>query len=283
MTSINVDLSALPSVQQIARAFSQAAQTYDQVAGLQRLVADDLLARGQMLHAGKVLDIGSGTGYVSAHLADRADVVSVTGIDIAQGMLDFASRQHTHGKLSWLLGDAQNLPSALGTRLGSFDTVVSSLAIQWCGDLGALFSGVAQSLTPTGVFHAATLGPNTLHQLKWAWAQADDYQHVNEFVAKQSLLAALNQHFDDVELHVKEVVLSYDTVQQLTRDLKELGASNHNAQAAPGLTGVGRLRRMMQAYESLRDENGQLPITYEVYFITARPACGRINKGRENS
>ena len=283
MTSINPIHNALPSVQQIAQAFSQAAQTYDQVAGLQRLVADDLLARGQALHTGKILDIGSGTGYVSAHLASKADVMSVTGIDIAQGMLDFASSQHTHDKLSWLLGDAQNLSSALGIRRGSFDTVVSSLAIQWCSDLVALFSGVAQSLTPTGVFHAATLGPNTLHQLKWAWAQADDYQHVNEFVAKQTLLAALNQHFDDVELVTKEVVLGYDTVQQLTRDLKDLGASNHNAQAAPGLTGVGRLRRMMQAYESLRDENGQLPVTYEVYFITARQASGRANKSRVSS
>jgi malonyl-CoA O-methyltransferase len=269
MTSINANYNALPSVQQIAQAFSQAAQTYDQVAGLQRLVADDLLTRGEVLHTGKMLDIGSGTGYVSAHLASKADVVSVTGIDIAQGMLDFASSQHTHNKLSWLLGDAQNLSSALGSDLGSFDTVVSSLAIQWCSDLAALFSGVAQSLTPTGVFHAATLGPNTLHQLKWAWAQADDYQHVNEFVAKQALLAALNQHFEEVDLVTKEVVLSYDTVQKLTRDLKDLGASNHNAKAAPGLTGVGRLRRMMQAYESLRDQNGQLPITYEVYFITA--------------
>jgi len=269
MTSLNPSHNALPSVQQIAQAFSQAAQTYDQVAGLQRLVADELLARGQTLHTGKVLDIGSGTGYVSAHLASKTDVASVTGIDIAQGMLDFASSQHTNHKLSWLLGDAQNLPSALGAHLGSFEAVVSSLAIQWCSDLSALFSGVAQSLTPTGVFHAATLGPNTLHQLKWAWAQADDYQHVNEFVAKQALLAALNQHFDEVELVVKEVVLSYDTVQKLTRDLKDLGASNHNTKAAPGLTGVGRLRRMMQAYESLRDDNGQLPITYEVYFITA--------------
>lgn len=269
MTSINNHYQTLPSVQQIAQAFSQAAQTYDQVAGLQRLVADELLAGGKALHSGKVLDIGSGTGYVSAHLADQCEVLSVTGIDIAQGMLDFASSQHKHDKLSWLLGDAQDLPNALGALAGSFNTVVSSLAIQWCSDLEALFSGVAYSLAPSGVFHCATLGPNTLHQLKWAWTQVDDYQHVNEFVDQQLLLTALNHHFDKVQLQVKEVVLSYDTVQQLTRDLKDLGASNHNAQAAPGLTGVGRLRRMMQAYESLRDTSGRLPVTYEVYFITA--------------
>jgi hypothetical protein len=34
--------------------------------------------------------------------------------------------------------------------------------------------------------------------------------------------------------------------------------------------GVGRLRKMVQAYESLRDEKGQLPVTYEVYYIKAK-------------
>jgi len=59
-------------------------------------------------------------------------------------------------------------------------------------------------------------------------------------------------------------------VQHLTKDLKQLGASNHNAHAAQGLMGVGRLRKMVQAYESLRDDEGQLPVTYEVYYIKAK-------------
>ena len=66
------------------------------------------------------------------------------------------------------------------------------------------------------------------------------------------------------------MVLNYDKVQKLTRDLKDLGASNHNGQAAKGLTGMGRLRQMVQAYESLRDETGKLPVTYQALYITGK-------------
>jgi len=260
----------LPSVDQVAQAFSQAAQTYDHVAGLQRMVADELLARGASFQQGKLLDLGSGTGYVSAKLAALTAVESVTGLDIAQGMLAYAQTQHSNAKLNWRLGDAQQLPKVLAASLGSYDLVVSSLAIQWCTDLPALFAGVAQCLAKNGVFHCTTLGPKTLHQLKWAWSQVDGFQHVNDFVAMDQLQGVLSQHFADVTIITESIELSYATVQQLIQDLKQLGASNHNVQAAPGLTGVGRLRKMIQAYESLRDEWGQLPVTYELFYIEAR-------------
>jgi len=259
----------LPDVQQVAQAFSQAAKTYDQVAGLQRIAADQLLNKGTVLHRGKVLDIGSGTGYVSAQLADVESVTAVTGLDIAEGMLAYAQSRHHSCKLNWQLGDAQQIPDVLLNSAKAYDLVISSLAIQWCKNLDAVFSGVAHCLTEDGVFHCATLGPKTLHQLKWAWSQVDDYQHVNDFVALDTLRNTLENHFVEVDIECESIELKYRSVQQLTKDLKQLGASNRNAQAAQGLMGVGRLRKMIQAYESLRDDEGQLPVTYEVYYIKA--------------
>ncbi len=260
----------LPDVQQVAQAFSQAAATYDQVAGLQRIVADQLLKKGADFHLGKVLDIGSGTGYVSAQLADVAEVTAVTGLDIAEGMLNYAKSHHLNSKLNWHLGDAQQLPLTLLSNAKSYDLIISSLAIQWCKNLDAVFSGVAHYLTEGGVFHGAILGPQTLHQLKWAWSQVDNYQHVNEFVALDTLKNTLTNHFVEVEIVCELIELKYPSVPQLTKDLKQLGASNRNVHAAQGLMGVGRLRKMVQVYESLRDDQGQLPVTYEVYYITAK-------------
>lgn len=264
------NVSFLPSVQQVAQAFNQAAQTYDEVAGLQRIVADKLLSKGQNIHHGKVLDIGSGTGYVSAQLAHRQTVTKVIGLDIADGMLSYAQARHPNPKLNWLLGDAQALPNGVLNAAQGFDLVISSLAIQWCKDLDAVFAGVAQCLGDGGVFHGATLGPQTLQELKWAWSQVDDYQHVNEFVALVTLRHLLAKHFLELDIEREIIELQYPSVQQLTKDLKQLGASNHNAHAAQGLMGVGRLRKMVQAYEGLRDISGQLPVTYEVYYIKAK-------------
>ena len=100
------NLNLLPDVDKVAQAFSQAASTYDDVAGLQRIAADQLLKKGPLVHQGKVLDIGSGTGYVSAQLAALEAVTSVRGLDIAQGMIDYAQLCHSDKKLNWQLGDA---------------------------------------------------------------------------------------------------------------------------------------------------------------------------------
>jgi malonyl-CoA O-methyltransferase len=267
----------IPDVQQVAQAFSQAAETYDQVAGLQRIAADQLLNKGSILHLGKVLDIGSGTGYVSAQLAEVEAVTEVTGLDIAEGMLTYAKSRHHNSKLNWHLGDAQQLPLTLSDRAKGYDLITSSLAIQWCKNLDAVFSGVAHCLTEKGVFHCATLGPKTLHQLKWAWSQVDDYQHVNEFVSLETLRNTLENHFVEVDIVCESIELKYLSVQKLTKDLKQLGASNRNAQALQGLMGVGRLRKMVQAYESLRDDEGQLPVTYEVYYITAKTKVSTLD------
>lgn len=254
----------------MAHSFSQAAKNYDQVAGLQRLAADQLISKSADLHQGWVLDIGSGTGYISAQLADVEAVTKVTGLDIAQGMLNYAQSRHHSSKLNWQLGDAQQIPLVLPDSAKSYDLVISSLAIQWCKNLNHLFSGVAHCLTEGGSFHCATLGPQTLHQLKWAWSQVDDYQHVNDFVPLETLRAALANHFLEVEIECQPIELKCESVQQLMKDLKKLGASNHNAHAAKGLMGVGRLRKMILAYESLQDDKGQLPVTYEVYYIKAK-------------
>ena len=264
------NLNLLPDVDKVAQAFSQAAHTYDAAAGLQRIAADQLLKKGSLVHQGKVLDIGSGTGYVSAQLAALEAVTSVTGLDIAQGMLDYAQFCHSNKKLNWQLGDAQTLSHALADNATRFDLVISSLSIQWCKDLDAVFAGVAQCLADGGVFHCATLGPQTLHQLKWAWAQVDNYQHVNDFVPLETLRNLLEKQFADVKIECEPVELKYLTVHQLTRDLKQLGASNQNAQASQGLMGIGRFRKMVEAYEHLRDDEAQLPVTYEIYYIKAK-------------
>ena len=93
---------------------------------------------------------------------------------------------------------------------------------------------------------------------------------VNEFVALDILRDTLKNHFVEVDIVCETIELKYQSVQQLTQDLKQLGASNHNAQAAQGLMGLGRLRKMVQAYESLRDDEGQLPVSYEVHYIKAK-------------
>ncbi len=258
-------MSSLPSVAQVAQAFSQAAQHYDAVAGLQRQAADHLINLCGSYLRGQVMDIGCGTGYLTRQVLQQGAVTQVLGVDVAEGMLNWCREHINDSRCDWLQADAQALPLAAN----SLDLMVSSLAIQWCADEQALFSNISRVLRADGRFFATTLGPDTLAELRWAWQQVDDFQHVNEFVPQAELLKAVQPHFSEVDIQAHTICLKFDKVSEILRELKQLGASNHNLGASRGLTTRNQLRTMTAAYESLRDEQGKLPVSYQIYTISA--------------
>ncbi|MDP6189268.1 MAG: malonyl-ACP O-methyltransferase BioC [Gammaproteobacteria bacterium] len=263
-------MSSLPSVNRVAQAFSQAAQGYDKVAGLQRQAADRLLQHCGSQLRGQVMDLGCGTGYVARQLARQQQVSGILGVDIAPGMVGWCRQHINHPRCQWMVADAQALPLANH----SMHYVVSSLAIQWCADQRALFDNVSRVLKPAGYFYATTLGPQTLHELRWAWQQVDAYQHVNEFVPEGEILAAMQSCFAQVQVQAHTITLYFDRVSDILRELKQLGASNHNLGARHSLTTRRHLQLMTEAYETWRNKQGKLPVSYQIYTITATTKAG---------
>jgi len=247
----------------VARSFSEAASTYDQVAALQRQVADSLLARIPDLSFPSIVDLGCGTGVVASQLAERDATEAVFGLDIAEGMLNFARQHFPQSNLQWCGADAENLP----LQNESVELVFSSLAVQWCADFQQVCNEIMRVLKPGGYCLLATLGPNTLRELRSAWQQVDGYVHVNRFIdAEQVTQAALIAGFD-CECWQEDVVMRYQQLRQLTAELKALGAHNVNSGRPKGLTGRQRIEKLKAGYETFRDTDGWLPASYDVYYL----------------
>ena len=71
----------------------------------------------------RVLDVGCGTGVISAALAERD--CTVVGLDASEPYLEGARRDRSHPKIVYELGDARRMPYADA----SFDACVSALTI----------------------------------------------------------------------------------------------------------------------------------------------------------
>jgi malonyl-CoA O-methyltransferase len=225
-----------------------------------------------------VLDLGAGTGRVTRELKRRYPRALVIALDLAPGMLREARRhQPLWRRFARVCGDALRLPLADA----SVDLVFSSLMLQWCEPLGAAFAEVRRVLGPQGFFAFSTLGPDTLHELRHAWTQADGYNHVNGFVDMHDVGDAL-VHAGLVEpvLDVERLVLNYADALALMRDLKTIGARNATAGRPRSLAGRARLTRVQDAYETFR-RAGQLPATYEVIYGAAWGSAqrGRVSGG----
>jgi malonyl-CoA O-methyltransferase len=161
----------------------------------------------------------------------------------------------------------------------SIDLVFSSLTYQWCDDPGRAFAEARRILKPNGLFLFATLGPDTLKELRASWAAVDDYVHVNTFFDMHDIGDTLvRAGMEDVVMDVEVITMHYGDCKGLMGDIKAVGAHNVNVARRRGLTGKDKFRRMLQAYEQYRSGEG-LPATYEIVYGHAwTPAQERVGQ-----
>ena len=260
----------------VAQAFDRASGSYDAAAALQERVRNELLGRLDELkiEPRSILDLGAGTGHGTRALKRRHPGATVIAMDIAPGMLQQAKQQSRWlRRFERVRADAYALPFADG----AFDLVFSSLMLQWCDDLDAVFGEIARVLKPGGLLLFSTFGPGTLAELRDAWASAGDARnHVNHFFDPQALGSALMQaSLAEPVLDVDRIVGRYADVMSLMRELKAIGAHNVTQGRAHGLTGPRRLAAMTQAYETQR-RDGKLPATWEIIHASAWGAERRM-------
>jgi len=244
---------------QVAKSFSDAAKEYDQYARIQHKLAHDLLNLCPQQDKKQILDLGCGTGYCLPLLNKLYPNAHLTGGDLAPGMLQHA-KQH-HPDFEYQISDAENLPF----EDNQFDLVFSSLAVQWCDDFSRVLKNAYRCLKPGGHLVLSNLANGTLCEMKEAWHQVDENQHVNEFASWQELGDTVNaSDFNVIKIDQVTHKDYHPNVRSLTDSLKRIGAHNITQGRAKGLTSPATIKRFKQAIEKYRDEQG-LPASYQVF------------------
>src|ERR1700754_1106765 len=264
---------------QVRRNFGRAAGSYEKHDALQREVQSTLVDRLDIFEQTPdvILDVGAGTGHGSAALKKRYPKAQVIAVDLALPMLKQAKQN-----ASWLkpfnrvVADAYTLP----VPDHSVDVLFSNLCFQWCEDLSRLFAECARVLKPGGLLTFSTFGPDTLKELRAAWAQADQQPHVSRFLDMHDLGdAMIAAGLRDPVLDVDRFTLTYSEPRLLLKELQGLGATNADTTRERGLMGKKHYQRMLAAYETMR-RDGRIPATWEV--VTAHawgPSPGQSRRG----
>ncbi|OMJ32090.1 hypothetical protein BSZ14_09925 [Sphingomonas sp. Sph1(2015)] len=231
----------------IARAFD-AASAYDAHAVVQRQVADWLAERIVAVAppAPRVLEVGCGTGFLTAATLSRLVSPGWLMTDIAPAMLARGLAKHPGVRGRVMDGEYPDLPDE-----APFDLIVSSLAVQWFGDLEAGLRRLADLLAPGGRMLVTTLLRGTFA----AWHEA---HRAEGFAAGSPVYPPVEALGWPVETRTFEQ--RHDSAADFMRALRVIGAGTPREGHRP--IPPGAMRRIARRFEA-----GGAVATYEVGLI----------------
>jgi malonyl-CoA O-methyltransferase len=234
---MSVDVSyALPEGKATRRAFDRA-RNFDDASFVHDETRQRLLDRLGLirLEPRVVVDLGAATGRGALSLAERYPAAQVLALDTSAAML-LSARQQAHGRIAPMGGDAERLP----LRPGRVDLLFANLVLPWCRP-DRFFAEAARVLSDGGALLFATLGPDTLAEVRHAFAAVDDQIHVHGAVDMHDLGdLALAAGLAEPVLDVDRLEVTYTSPVALVADLRATGSMNVAGGRRRTLTGPRR-------------------------------------------
>lgn len=212
-----------------------------------------------------ILDLGGGMGLESRELANKYPEALVVGLDNCVDAASDLKAVAPPDAWSACFGDAHELPF----KDHCFDFVFANLILPWTDSTDAL-KEVARVLKPGGLMLLATFGPDTLVELRAAWADVDNKPHGHAFIDMHDLGDTILQAgFLEPVMDVDVVGLTYLSVEGLVKDLRMLGGTNALVDRRRSLTGKSRWQTFKSAYGSSSADSDRLRATFELIYGVA--------------
>jgi SAM-dependent methyltransferase len=223
----------------------------------------------------RVLNLGTPTDAARRALAESGKVGTIISADVLAGIAAPRHLQASGGASEARLVVAAD-EEALPFHDGSFDLVVSALALQFVNDLPGTLVQIRRALKPDGLLLAALAGGETLTELRQAFAAAE--AEIEDGVSPRVIpfpglreMGALLQRagFALPVADIDRVTARYASPISLMHDLRRMGATNALRERRRRPLRRTTLMRMMQIYgERFADSDGRIRATFEIIWLS---------------
>jgi malonyl-CoA O-methyltransferase len=231
----------------------------------------------------RILEVGCGPGTDSSTLRARYPKAETLRTDAAlERVLRARGTPRLAARLRTLVGGAREHylcadMSALPVPTASCGMIWSNLALAWSVDSAVTLAEWHRVLEVGGLLMFSSYGPDTLKELRAAFATADAGPHVHPFVDMHDLGDALvATGFAGPVMDVELLTLTYARVDALLADLRATGQRNAHVERRRGLTGRRAWERMVAAYGMLA-RGGRVPATFEIVYGHAWKGVPRVS------
>lgn len=239
---------------------------------LLRRVAEDFVERLSIIKREFAIaaDVGARHGLVGRELAKAPNIGRVVEVEPSQALL----AQGGEARLR-VCADAEALPFGDG----ALDLVVSALSLQLVNDLPGALIQIRRALKPDGLFLGATLGGQTLSELRAAWVMAEaemiggSSPRVAPFADVRDYGALLQRAgFALPVVDADPVTVTYSHPLALMAEIKAMGGSNPLTERRRVPVTRGLLMRACEIYADQFAETaagGRVRATFEIITMTA--------------
>lgn len=260
--------------QHISARFHAAAPTYDLQPGVQPAVAErvaDMVSASNCLQYGdspRILEVGCGTGSLTALLTARYPHTKILAVDIAPSMIEQArKRLGAPEQVTWETSDVQHLE----IEPGSLSLITSSSALHWVQPLQPALEKLAGGLKPNGKLICGLMVEGTLAELRSLRREIAPQKTAGvELPGKDHVIGAmLAAGFNVTTAHDKELIARYPSATDFLRALNRQGVTG-GLYAPHQRLNRSELKQLMDEYETqYAHPEGGVIATYRVLFAEA--------------
>ena len=166
----------------------------------------------------------------------------------------------------------------------SMDVVWANMLLHQSADPQALLAQWHRALSVNGFVMFSCLGPDTLKELRAAYAQAGWPMPSHEFTDMHDWGDMLvHAGFAEPVMDMEKITLTYATPEKLLEDLRSMGRNFHVERFA-GLRGKDWLKQLHKVLLNLAqsDQEGRLALTFEVVYGHALKPQPRLKVASES-
>jgi len=173
-----------------------------------------------------------------------------------------------------------------------FDLIVSNLALHWVNDLPGALIQANRALKPDGLFQAAVLGGETLHELRSCLMDAEleisggVSPRVSPMVDLRDAAGLMQRAgFALPVVDTDRITVTYEDAFRLMSDLRGMGEANAVLERRKSFTPRGLFLRAAQIYaDRFAGPDGRIPATFEVLYLHGwRPSAAQPKPLRPGS
>ena len=229
-----------------------------------------------------LLDAGCGEADDVAELQKIYPAAQAFGLDASLPMLQNGKQKQAAAKTAVGRLLAKWTPAALRQDMGpylvcadfarlplantSLDLIWSNMALHWHPQPDLVFAEWRRVLRTEGLLMFSCFGPESLLELRQAFAEVDDLPHTLPFVDMHDFGDMLvNAGFSTPVMDMEKITLTYSSAEKLLQDVRAFGG-NPLMTRRQGLFGRQAYAKLLASLEQRRNPDGRIALTLEIVY-----------------